>query len=63
MIFTHRESRVLSVYIWADFAGLPDTFLSAVKSREVSVHADIHLQTPSPKHGAALKNGSLYWVY
>lgn len=41
-----------------DFAGLPDTFLSAVKSGEVSVHADIHLQTPSPKHGAALKNGS-----
>ncbi|KAM8744126.1 GRAM domain-containing protein 2B-like [Acanthopagrus schlegelii] len=41
-----------------DFAGLPDTFLSAVKSGEVSVHADIHLQTPSPKHGAVLKNGS-----
>ncbi|XP_030291843.1 GRAM domain-containing protein 2B-like isoform X3 [Sparus aurata] len=41
-----------------DFAGLPDTFLSAVKSGEVSVHADIHLQTPGPKHGAALKNGS-----
>ncbi|XP_044030046.1 GRAM domain-containing protein 2B-like isoform X2 [Siniperca chuatsi] len=41
-----------------DFTGLPDTFLSAVKSGEVSVHADIHLQTPSPKHGAALKNGS-----
>ncbi|XP_042252099.1 GRAM domain-containing protein 2B-like [Thunnus maccoyii] len=41
-----------------DFTGLPDTFLSAVKSGEVSVHADIHLQTPSQKHGAALKNGS-----
>ncbi|XP_036973565.1 GRAM domain-containing protein 2B-like isoform X2 [Acanthopagrus latus] len=41
-----------------DFTGLPDTFLSAVKSGEVSVHADIHLQTPSPKHGAVLKNGS-----
>uniref|UniRef100_A0A3P8RWT6 GRAM domain-containing protein n=1 Tax=Amphiprion percula TaxID=161767 RepID=A0A3P8RWT6_AMPPE len=41
-----------------DFSGLPDTFLSAVKSGEVSVHADIHLQTPSQKHGAALKNGS-----
>ncbi|XP_068562634.1 GRAM domain-containing protein 2B-like isoform X2 [Cebidichthys violaceus] len=41
-----------------DFAGLPDTFLSAVKSAEVSVHADIHLQTQSQKHGAALNNGS-----
>ncbi|XP_054468751.1 GRAM domain-containing protein 2B-like isoform X2 [Anoplopoma fimbria] len=41
-----------------DFPGLPDTFLSAVKSAEVSVHADIHLQTQSQKHGAALKNGS-----
>ncbi|XP_008302891.1 GRAM domain-containing protein 3-like isoform X2 [Stegastes partitus] len=42
-----------------DFTGLPDTFLSAVKSGEVSVHADIHLQTPSQKHGATLKNGTL----
>ncbi|XP_040915570.1 GRAM domain-containing protein 2B-like [Toxotes jaculatrix] len=41
-----------------DFTGLPDTFLSAVKSGEVSVHADIHLQSPSQKHRAALKNGS-----
>ncbi|XP_074473307.1 GRAM domain-containing protein 2B-like [Sebastes fasciatus] len=41
-----------------DFSRLPDTFLSAVKSGEVSVHADIHLQTPSQKHGAALNNGS-----
>ncbi|KAM3874147.1 GRAM domain-containing protein 2B-like [Diretmus argenteus] len=41
----------------ADFPGLPDTFLSAVKTGEVSVHADIHLQTPSQKHGAALQNG------
>ncbi|KAM6901778.1 GRAM domain-containing protein 2B-like isoform 3-T3 [Lycodopsis pacificus] len=41
-----------------DFAGLPDTFLSAVKSAEVSVHADVHLQTPGQKHGAALSNGS-----
>ncbi|KAK9532300.1 hypothetical protein VZT92_009689 [Zoarces viviparus] len=41
-----------------DFAGLPDTFLSAVKSAEVSVHADVHLQTPGQKHGAALNNGS-----
>uniref|UniRef100_A0A3P9IIN1 GRAM domain-containing protein n=1 Tax=Oryzias latipes TaxID=8090 RepID=A0A3P9IIN1_ORYLA len=36
-----------------DFTGLPEPFLN----REVSVHADIHLQTPSQKHGAALKNG------
>ncbi|XP_029300480.1 GRAM domain-containing protein 2B-like isoform X2 [Cottoperca gobio] len=42
-----------------DFSSLPDTFLcSAVKSREVSVHADVHLQTPSQTHGAAPKNGS-----
>ncbi|KAI9534843.1 hypothetical protein NQZ68_010229 [Dissostichus eleginoides] len=40
-----------------DFTSLPDTFPSAVKSGEVSVHADVHLQTPSQKHGAALKNG------
>ncbi|KAK5852299.1 hypothetical protein PBY51_023778 [Eleginops maclovinus] len=40
-----------------DFNSLPDPFLSTVKSGEVSVHADIHLQTPSQKHGAALKNG------
>ncbi|XP_034094775.1 GRAM domain-containing protein 2B-like isoform X1 [Gymnodraco acuticeps] len=39
-----------------DFTSLPDTFLSAVKSGEVSVHADVHLQTPSQKHGAALNN-------
>ncbi|XP_034752673.1 GRAM domain-containing protein 2B-like isoform X1 [Etheostoma cragini] len=41
-----------------DFSGLPDKLLSAVKSREVSVHADVHLQSPSQKHGAALNNGS-----
>ncbi|XP_070845000.1 GRAM domain-containing protein 2B-like [Chaetodon trifascialis] len=41
-----------------DFTGLPGTFLSAVKGGEVSVHADIHLQAPSQKHGAAVKNGS-----
>ncbi|KAM9840867.1 GRAM domain-containing protein 2B-like isoform 2-T2 [Aulostomus maculatus] len=41
-----------------DFSSLPDPFLSAVKSGEVSVHADIHLQTPSQKHGVAIKNGS-----
>lgn len=41
-----------------DFTSLPDTFLSAVKSGEVSVHADVHLQTPSQKHGAALNNGT-----
>ncbi|XP_026212720.1 GRAM domain-containing protein 2B-like [Anabas testudineus] len=42
----------------SDFTSLPDTFLTAVKSGGVSVHADIHLQTPNQKHGAALKNGS-----
>ncbi|PWA26535.1 hypothetical protein CCH79_00001157 [Gambusia affinis] len=41
----------------SDFSSLPDTFLSAAKTREVSVHADIHLQNPSQKHGASLKNG------
>ncbi|XP_027880693.1 GRAM domain-containing protein 2B-like isoform X3 [Xiphophorus couchianus] len=41
----------------SDFSSLPDTFLSAAKTREVSVHADIHLRNPSQKHGAALKNG------
>ncbi|TNN61221.1 GRAM domain-containing protein 3 [Liparis tanakae] len=41
-----------------DFTVLPDTFLSAVQSAEVSVHADVHLQTPSQKHGSAQKNGS-----
>ncbi|XP_028319463.1 GRAM domain-containing protein 2B-like isoform X2 [Gouania willdenowi] len=41
----------------SDFSGLPDTFLSGVKSSEVSVHADVHLQAPAQKHGAALKNG------
>lgn len=40
------------------FSSLPDTFLGAVKSGEVSVHADIHLQTPSQKHGTALKSGT-----
>lgn len=39
-----------------DFAGLPDTFLSAVKTGPVSVHADVHLQTPGQKHGASPKN-------
>ncbi|KAM4532489.1 GRAM domain-containing protein 2B-like isoform 1-T1 [Fundulus diaphanus] len=41
----------------SDFSSLPDPFLSATKTREVSVHADIHLQSPSQKHGAILKNG------
>ncbi|KAM9306287.1 GRAM domain-containing protein 2B-like isoform 2-T2 [Pholidichthys leucotaenia] len=40
----------------ADFNSLPDTFLSAVKSSEVSVHADIHLQAPSQKHGPTHKS-------
>ncbi|XP_028273844.1 GRAM domain-containing protein 2B-like [Parambassis ranga] len=42
-----------------DFTGLPDKFLNVVKSGEVSVHADIHLQNPpSQKHGSTLKSGS-----
>ncbi|KAM4720573.1 GRAM domain-containing protein 2B-like isoform 1-T1 [Anableps anableps] len=41
----------------SDFSSLPDTFLSAAKTREVSVNADIHLQSPSQKHSATLKNG------
>uniref|UniRef100_A0A3Q2G9L0 GRAM domain-containing protein 3-like n=1 Tax=Cyprinodon variegatus TaxID=28743 RepID=A0A3Q2G9L0_CYPVA len=41
----------------SDFSSLPETFLSAAKTREVSVHADVHLQSPSQKHGAMLKNG------
>ncbi|XP_034997350.1 GRAM domain-containing protein 2B isoform X1 [Hippoglossus stenolepis] len=41
-----------------DFSGLPGSFLSAVKSGEVSVHADIHLQTPGQKHRPPLNNGS-----
>ncbi|XP_056146980.1 GRAM domain-containing protein 2B-like [Lampris incognitus] len=41
----------------ADFPSLPDTFLSAVKSGQMSVHADIHLKTPGPKHGVTLQNG------
>ncbi|KAK7895889.1 hypothetical protein WMY93_021214 [Mugilogobius chulae] len=40
-----------------EFPVLQDTFLSAVKSGDVSVCADIHLQSPSQKH--SLKNGSL----
>ncbi|XP_026154160.1 GRAM domain-containing protein 2B-like isoform X2 [Mastacembelus armatus] len=39
-------------------AVFPDTFLTTVKSGEVSVHADIHLQAPSQKHGDALNNAS-----
>ncbi|XP_026154165.1 GRAM domain-containing protein 2B-like isoform X7 [Mastacembelus armatus] len=45
----------LSLFIRAVF---PDTFLTTVKSGEVSVHADIHLQAPSQKHGDALNNAS-----
>uniref|UniRef100_A0A8C8EHF8 GRAM domain-containing protein n=1 Tax=Oncorhynchus tshawytscha TaxID=74940 RepID=A0A8C8EHF8_ONCTS len=40
-----------------EFPSIPDTFLSAVKNVEVAVHADIHLQTPNQKHGAAHQNG------
>lgn len=45
-------------FLCPDF-GLPDTFLSAVKSAEVSVHADIHLQPPGQKHAAAHKAGTV----
>ncbi|KAG7498936.1 hypothetical protein JOB18_024886 [Solea senegalensis] len=41
-----------------DFTSVPDAFLSATKSTEVSVHADVHLQTPGQKHRAALNNGT-----
>lgn len=40
-----------------EFPVLQNSFLSTVKNGEVSVHADIHLQTPSQKHGATPKNG------
>ncbi|XP_017285403.1 GRAM domain-containing protein 2B [Kryptolebias marmoratus] len=43
----------------SDFTNLPDAFLGSMKSREVSVHADIHLQSPSQKHGPTLKNDSV----
>lgn len=35
----------------SDFSSLPDSFL--VKSAEVSVHADVHLQSSGQKHGPA----------
>lgn len=41
----------------SEFPVLQGPFLSTVKNAEVSVHADIHLQSPSQKHGASLKNG------
>uniref|UniRef100_A0A8C6V742 GRAM domain-containing protein n=1 Tax=Neogobius melanostomus TaxID=47308 RepID=A0A8C6V742_9GOBI len=41
-----------------EFPVLQESFLSAVKNGEVSVHADVHLQTPSQKHGATPKIGS-----
>lgn len=41
-----------------DFSSLPDSFLGAVKTAEVSVHADVHLQPPGQKHGAALSQNS-----
>ncbi|CAL8277166.1 unnamed protein product [Merluccius merluccius] len=34
----------------ADFDSLPETFLNVGKNGEVSVHADIHLQSATPKH-------------
>ncbi|CAL8406311.1 unnamed protein product [Arctogadus glacialis] len=39
----------------ADFDGMPETFLNVGKNGEVSVHADVHLQSPAPKH--PLQNG------
>lgn len=41
-----------------EFPVLQDSFLSAVKNGEVSVHADVHLQSPNQKHGATTKNGA-----
>ncbi|KAL2100201.1 hypothetical protein ACEWY4_004595 [Coilia grayii] len=35
----------------AEFPSLPENFLNVVKNGEVSVHADIHLQTPSMRQG------------
>lgn len=49
--------REQSVFVSAEFPSIPDTFLSAVKNGEVAVHADIHLETPNQKHGAAHQNG------
>lgn len=40
-----------------EFPVLQGPFLSSVKNAEVSVHADIHLQSPNQKHGPSLKNG------
>ncbi|KAM8872407.1 GRAM domain-containing protein 2B-like isoform 1-T1 [Synchiropus picturatus] len=34
-----------------DFSALPDSFLNVVKSAEVSVHADVHLQNSGQNHG------------
>ncbi|XP_034047626.1 GRAM domain-containing protein 2B-like isoform X2 [Thalassophryne amazonica] len=42
-----------------NFSGIPGTFLSAVNTGEVSVHADVHLQNPSQKYGAASNKGSV----
>ncbi|XP_012671223.1 GRAM domain-containing protein 2B [Clupea harengus] len=35
----------------AEFPSLPESFLNVEKNGEVSVHADVHLQTPSSRHG------------
>lgn len=48
-----------ALFILCTDFGLPDTFLSAVKSAEVSVHADIHLQPSGQKLGAAHKAGTV----
>ena len=44
------------MFLLSDFDGLPETFLNAGKNGEVSVHADVHLQAPAPKH--PLQNGN-----
>lgn len=40
-----------------EFPVLQDSFLGAMKNGEVSVHADVHLQTPCQKHEATPKKG------
>ncbi|KAM9820332.1 GRAM domain-containing protein 2B-like [Neosynchiropus ocellatus] len=52
-----RVSSTLTLVCVADFGALPDSFLDAVKSAEVSVHADVHLQNSGQNHGPVLKNG------
>uniref|UniRef100_A0AAV2ISD9 TNF receptor-associated factor 2 n=1 Tax=Knipowitschia caucasica TaxID=637954 RepID=A0AAV2ISD9_KNICA len=42
-----------------EFAALQNSFLTAVKSSEVSARADVHLPSPSQNHTATLKNGPI----